>query len=561
MTPGTRGGALVALLAAVAARPETTPGPGNPLPFTDATADSGIDFVHAQSPTTQKYLIETMGGGVALLDADGDGRLDVFFTNGAELSDPMPAGARPAKSSDRFANRLYLNQGGLRFTDATERARLAGEGYSTGVAAADYDNDGDTDLYVAGLGGNHLYRNDAGAFTDVVGAAGAAGGGWSTSAAFLDYDQDGWLDLFVCRYVDFRFEANPYCGDRRPGYREYCHPRSFPGVASLLFRNRRDGTFQDVSAEAGIARHVGKALGAAIADYDDDGRIDVYVANDSVPAFLFHNAGQGRFTETALAAGAAVNEDGRAVAGMGVDFADVDNDLRADVVVTTLSGETYPLFHNLGSAFVDVGAASGLAAASVSWSGWGARLADFDNDGWKDFFAAQGHVLDTIELTSDHLVYAQPPLLLRGQADRLAAVPAAAGGPLRRRWAGRGAAFGDLDDDGDVDVVVSNLGQPAYVLRNDSPPNNWIRLELVGSRSNRDGIGARVVTITPAGLRQLHTVSTASSYQSASDRRLLIGLGGDDRATRIEVRWPSGATQVAEAVPAGRRLVLREPPP
>ncbi len=551
--------AAVLALAAAVARPDA-PTPEATLRFIDVTAVSGIDFRHANSPTTRKYLIETMGGGVALLDADGDGRLDVFLTNGAALGDPMPAGRQPDKSGARFANRLYLNRGDGTFADATGKARLAGEGYDTGVAAADYDNDGDPDLYVTGYGRNHLYRNDAGVFMDVTGPAEVAGGGWSSSAAFLDYDHDGWLDLFVCRYVDFRFETNPYCGEKRPGYREYCHPRGFSGVTNLLYRNQRDGSFRDASAESGIAGHVGKALGAAIADYDGDGLIDLYVANDSVPAFLFRNAGQGRFVETALAAGVAVNEEGRAVAGMGVDFADFDNDARPDLLVTTLSGETYPLFRNEGPGFIDVGGDSGLAAASVRWSGWGTKLVDLDNDGWKDVFAVQGHVLDTVELTSDHLLYAQPPMLLRGAGGRF--TPAlAAGDALRRRWAGRAAAFGDLDDDGDVDVVVSNLGQPAYVLRNEAPASNWIRLELVGSRSNRDGIGARVLTTTASGLKQHHTVSTASSYQSASDKRLIIGLGRDKAASRVEVRWPSGAVQVVESVPAGQRLVLREPEP
>jgi hypothetical protein len=543
-------------------------GPSEPAPpgveFTNVTEGSGIRFQHENSPTTSKYLIETMGGGVAVFDYDNDGWLDIFFMNGAQLTDPMPPGGRPSKTPPRFANRLYHNNHDGTFTDVTERAGLAGtHGYGMGVAVGDFDNDGFEDLYVTNFGTNVLYHNNRdGTFTDVTERAGVGGGGWSTSAAFVDYNNDGLLDLFVCRYVDWSFENNPYCGERRPGYREYCHPRNFKGMTNLLFKNNGDGTFRDVSAEAGIAKLVGKSLGVAIADFDNDGWMDIYVANDSVPGFLLRNDGKGRFVDVALAAGVAYNEEGTAVAGMGVDFADYDNDGWPDLFVTTLSGETYSLYRNQGDGtFAYATPRSGIAEATLSFSGWGTRFLDYDNDGRKDLFVAQGHVLDTIELTSDHVRYQQPPLLLKGDGARFQSVGPAAGAAFRRSWAGRGTAFGDLDNDGDTDIVVANCGQRPYILRNDGGNRgNWLSLRPVGTRSNRDGIGCRVKTVTTSGLTQYHTVSTASSYLSASDRRLLIGLGGADRLRRVEIRWPSGIVQTLDDVKANQILTVREPP-
>jgi hypothetical protein len=552
------------LAAAAAAGPWGARGADAPaVQLVDVTGESGVDFVHAQSPTTSKYLIETMGGGVGLLDYDGDGRLDVFLANGARLLDPMPPAGAPLKSEPRFADRLYRNLGQWRFLEAGEAAGVAGLGrpsYSTGVAVGDYDGDGRADLYVTGFPHNVLYRNEGGRFADVTERAGVAALGWSTSAGFFDYDRDGRLDLFVCRYVQWGFEPNPYCGERRPGYREYCHPRSFPPIASLLYRNRGDGRFEDVSDRAGIAAHAGKALGVAFADYDEDGWTDVYVANDAVPAFLFRNTGRGGFEEAALAAGVAVNAQGVPVAGMGADFGDYDADGRLDLLVTTLSGETYSLYRNEGAGtFLATSAASGLAQASLPFSGWGTRFLDYDNDGRLDLFVAQGHVLDTIELTSDHVRYAQPPLLLRNDGARLTSVGARAGPALVQPWAGRGAAFGDLDDDGDVDVVVSNCGQRPTLLRNDGGNgNHWLTVSLEGTRSNRAGLGARV-TATQAGRVRAYEVSTAGSYQSASDARLSIGLGPAARLEGLLVRWPSGVEQRLAGIEADRVLKLREP--
>ena len=531
--------------------------------FTDVTKNVGIDFQHQHSATSSKYLIETMGGGVAVLDYDNDGRLDVFFTNGARIDDPMPAGTRPDKSDRKFWNRLYRQKADGAFEDVTEEAGLTGmpqNHYGMGVATGDYDNDGSEDLYVTNYGSNILYRNNGnGTFTDVTGRAGVGGSGWSASAGFLDYDNDGRLDLFVTRYVTWTFENNRYCGEKKPGYRAYCHPDNFEGVSNILFRNNGDGTFTDVSSKSGIANSIGKGLGVAFADYDADGFTDVYVANDSVQSFLFRNHGNGTFEEVGLLAGVGFNEDGKTFAGMGVDFADYDNDGHPDLFVTDLSNERYRLFrHNRDGTFRDVTNLSGVGGATLPFSGWSTRFVDYDNDGWKDIFVAQGHVMDTIEKTSPNLRYLQPPLLLRNEAGRFARVTA--GAIFERDWAGRGAAFGDLDNDGDVDVVMSNVGQPAVVLRNDGGNrSNWIQIRTVGTKANRDGIGCRVKVVPATGATQYFTVNTALGYLSASDKRVLAGLGESATAKLVEIRWPSGAVQTFENVKARQVLTATEP--
>ena len=560
-------GALAAALALVRAGTSGHIAAAEPPPFNvklvDVTASSGIDFKHESSPTTHKYLIETMGGGVALLDYDNDGWLDVFFTNGAPLGDPMPADARPVKT-DRFSNRLYRNNHDGTFSDVTRAAHLDGietNGYDMGVAVGDYDNDGFPDLYVSGYDSNRLYRNDGhGAFQEVTARAGVAAGGWSVSAAFFDYDNDGWLDLIVTRYVEWSFAKDVYCGEKRPGYREYCHPSTFPVTTNILYHNNRDGTFTDVSQSTGLSAAKGRALGVAVGDYDDDGWADVYVANDTLPGFLFHNESGKSFTERGLAAGVAVNGDGRPFAGMGVDFGDYDNDGRPDLFVTALSNETYPLYHNDGhGTFSYVTTESGVGEATAPYAGWGTRWVDLDNDGWKDLFVAQGHVLDTIELTSDHLKYLQPPLVLRNLHGRFVRVSDAAPSILSQRWAGRGAAFGDLDNDGDIDIVVATCGERPHILRNDGGNgNHWLTLSTVGSRSNRDGIGARVEVVGESGLTQRFFVTTGSSYLSASDKRVHVGLGSDASVRRLTIRWPGGGVQTLENITANRAVTLKE---
>ncbi len=531
--------------------------------FSDATSTAGIGFTHQNSATSNKYLLETMGGGVALLDYDNDGRLDVFLTNGAKILDPMPDGRQPDKSDPKFWNRLYHQTPDHTFVDVTEKALLTGmpqNRYGMGAAVGDYDNDGFEDLYVTNYGANTLYHNNGdGTFTDVTDRARVAAGGWSASAGFFDYDNDGKLDLFVTRYVDWSFQNNRYCGEKKPGYRSYCHPDNYDGVTDLLYHNNGDGTFSDASEKSGVAKYLGKGLGVSFADYDDDGFVDIYVANDSVQSFLFHNNGDGTFAEVGLLTGVGFNEDGKTFAGMGVDFADYDNDGRPDIFVTDLSNERYRLFRqNPDGSFRDVTNSTGVGGATQLFSGWSTRFFDYDNDGWKDLFVAQGHVMDTIDKTAANLTYQQSPLLLRNESGRF--VPVDAGKALQQPWAGRGAAFGDLDDDGDIDIVLSNVGQHAVVLRNEGGNrNNWLEIRTMGTRSNRDGIGSRVKVVSTSGLTQHFTVTTAVGYLSASDKRLIVGLGRDADAL-VEIRWPSGAIQRFGNVKAGQVLTATEPP-
>jgi hypothetical protein len=500
-----------------------------------------------------------MGGGVALLDYDGDGRLDVFFTNGAAIDDAMTSARTPDKRDPRFWNRLYRQTAEGRFVDVTTAAGLAGHRYDFGVAAGDVDNDGDTDLYVTGYGGNTLYRNGGnGTFSDVTVVAGVAGSGWSTSAAFVDYDGDGWLDLFVGRYLAWTWEANVPCPAADGTGRAYCHPRQFPAVANLLFRNNGDGTFRDVSRDAGIAALAGKGLGVAIDDYDGDGRVDIFVANDSMRQFLFRNLGDGTFAEGAVAAGVAFDDDGRTFAGMGTDFGDYDGDMRPDLIVTTLSLERYALYHNDGAdGFTYATHTTGVGRATSRVSGWGTRFLDYDNDGDQDLIAAQGHVLDTVSRARQGYDYEQPPLLLRNDGGRFVDVSGEAGAPFLKAGAGRGAAIGDIDNDGDLDAVIANLDGEPVLLRNDGGGGS-LRVRLRGSRSNRAGIGAVLVMTDAAGRTQRAIATTASSYQSASDGRVHFGLGSST-ATRLEVRWPSGVVQIVSALPPRGRIDVDEP--
>jgi enediyne biosynthesis protein E4 len=526
---------------------------------------SDIGFTHANSPTSRKYLPETMGGGVALLDYDNDGRLDIFFVNGAKIEDPMRLGRFPDKSDSKYWNRLYHQNPDGTFTDVTEKAGLTGmpqNRYGMGVAAGDFDNDGFEDLYVTGYGGNTLYRNNGdGTFTDVTARAGVAGSGWSTSAGFFDYDNDGKLDLFVTRYLEWSFDEDRFCGEHKPGGRAYCHPDNYRGIANVLYHNNGDGTFTDVSQKAGIANPAGKSLGVAFADFDGDGWTDIYVANDSVQCFLYRNNHDGTFTDVALTAGVAFNEDGKTFAGMGVDFADFDNDGRPDIVVTDLSDQRYLLYRNNGDGtFSDVTDPSGVGRATLKYSGWSTRLVDLDNDGWKDLFVAQGHVMDNIEVTSPNLAYLQPPLLLRNLHGRFSAVDA--GPALKTAWAGRGAAFGDLDNDGAIDIVVANIGQKAYILRNaGARENGWIGIRARGRKSNRDGIGCSVKVVSTSGAVQYYTIQTAAGYLSASDKRLVVGLGTDRIAKSVEIHWPAGEIQRFENVAAGKWIDAIEPVP
>ena len=530
--------------------------------FADVTQELGIRFKHESSPTTQKYLLETMGSGVALFDCDNDGRLDIFFVNGARIEDPMPKSAVPHKDDPRYFNRLYHQKADGKFEDITEKSGVAGVEYGMGVATGDYDNDGNEDLYVTGYPRNRLYHNNGNCtFTDVTETAGVAGAGWSTSAAFVDLDNDGLLDLVVARYLDWSFDRNIYCGEHRPGYRAYCHPDVFGGVSLLVYKNEGSGRFTEVSKTAGMGAAGGKALGIAVADFDRDGHIDLAVANDSVRQSLYRNKGNGTFEDTALLAGTAVDDNGQTYAGMGVDFADYDNDGWPDMVMTNLSGQQYAIYHNSGDGtFTYESPNSGLGAISQPYSGWGVKFMDYDNDGWKDLFVAQGHVLDTIQLTFPHLRYLEPPLLLRNSGKQFVDVSAQSGAVFQRQWAARGLAVGDIDNDGDLDVVITTNNGPAYVLRNEGGnAKNWLLIRLVGQKSNRDGIGAVIKLVAASGKEQYATVSTAGSYLSASDRRVHFGLDTEPSAKYLEIRWPSGVVQRVENVTANQILTITEP--
>ena len=502
-----------------------------------------------------------MVGGVAMFDYDGDGRLDLYFVNGAALLDPMPPGKQAEKSDPRYWNRLYRNNGDRTFTDVTEKARVTGELYGMGVAAGDYDNDGRTDLYVTSLGRNILYHNNGdGTFTDVTDRAGVATGGWSASAAFLDYDRDGKLDLVVTRYVEWSFENNPYCGEKRENYRAYCHPDQFKPASHILYHNNGDGTFTDVSSKAGLSGSRGKGLGVVVNDFDRDGWPDIFVANDSFPQQLFHNRHDGTFEEIALIAGIAYDEDGKTFAGMGADAGDYDRDGWPDIFVNALANQRYALFHNQKGLFEYSSGSSGVAGASQMHSGWGAKFIDYDNDGWLDLFVAQGHVMDNIELTQPALRYKEAPLLLRNIRGKFVDVSAQSGDVFLKPIAARGAAFGDLDNDGWIDVAISVKDGRAMILHNrGGSGNHWLTLRLMGRISNRDGIGATVRVVADDGSEHRSYVTCSGSYMSSNDGRAHFGLGGAKLVKLLEITWPSGAVQKLEQVKVDQILTVEEP--
>ncbi|HEV7682562.1 MAG TPA: CRTAC1 family protein [Pyrinomonadaceae bacterium] len=549
--------------------PRPAPQAASPVTFTDVTAQTRIGFKHAASLTSQKYLLEAMGGGVALFDYDNDGRLDIYFTNGAALSDPMPGGAEPDKRDARFWNRLYHQKPDGTFADVTELAGVKGSGYCFGVAAGDYDNDGFVDLYVTAYGGNTMYRNQGdGTFADVTSKLGLKASGWSTSAGWVDYDRDGRLDLMVLRYMDWDFQVGSlFCGQPanmrqllQGGYRAFCHPDSFKPATNLLFHQKADGTFEDVSGRSKITDTPGKGLGLAFADFDGDGLTEIFVANDAVHQTLFHNNGDGTFEDIAAISGTGYDEGGKTFGGMGVDAADYDNDGWPDIFISVLSNETYPLYHNNADlSFTYVTQTSGIGEISLLYTGWGTRFVDVDNDGLRDIFVAQGHVLDTIEKSTSSLKFRQPPLLMRNTGGRFANISIAAGPIFSVPLSGRGAAFGDLDNDGDTDIVLSQLDGTPVILRNDGTKNHWLGVSLAGSKSNRQGLGARLIVTEADGRKQTFDVSTASSYLSANDPRVLVGLGKAPNVSSLEVRWPSGNKQTISKPEIDRYLVVKEP--
>jgi hypothetical protein len=527
----------------LAAAPASVPS----IRFREVAAEAGLTFVLENHPTPQKHLIETMPGGIAVFDYDGDGRPDIYFTNGAEV--PLLT-----KSSPKYWNRLFHNEGAWKFRDVTEQAGVAGAGYSMGAAVGDFDNDGHPDLFIAGVNRNTLYRNlGNGRFEDVTERAGIRSGEWAVAAGWFDYDRDGRLDLWVVHYARWPPADDRYCGDAARGIRIYCHPKYFTPLANSLYRNRGDGTFEDVTAKAGIAKFAGRGMSVAFADYDGDGWPDVFVTNDNMSNFLFHNRGNGTFEEVGLAAGAALRDDGKPVAAMGAEFKDYDNDGHPDIVFTALTGETYPVFRNAGKgSFVDATFPSRLGALSVRHSGWGIGLFDFNNDGWKDLFTANSHVNDRVE-AFEKAVYKEPDSVFANARGVFQDVSTEAGLTLAK--AHRGAAFADFDGDGRIDAVVSSLGAPAELWRNVSPEaGHWIILRLRGTKSNRDGIGAKI----RIGDQYLE-MTTASGYASSSAAGAHFGLGSAARVPKIEIQWPSGAVQTLRDLAADRVLEVREP--
>jgi hypothetical protein len=550
--------ASTVLAAAQAAKPAslTSVTPGK---FSDVTVAAGIHFQHAAPHTSRKYLLETMAPGVALFDFDNDGLLDIFVTNGAPLTDPTPKGTIPQKTSPEYWNRLYHQKLDGTFEDVTEKAGLQGIGYGMGVAVGDYDNDGYEDLFVTAYGGNRLYHNNGnGTFTDVTEAAGVGGSGWSSSAAWVDLDNDGLLDLVVVRYVTWDF-SDVRCGPPPPALRVYCHPDAFPPITLLAYHNDGNGHFTEVAQKIGLSKPA-KGLGIALADYDRDGHIDLYIANDSWPEFLFHNKGNGTFEEVGLASEAALDGDGRTFAGMGVDFADYNNDGLPDLIVDDLANQMYALYLNNGDGTFNYASyTTNLSRMTLLHSGWGVRFLDYDNDGSKDILIAQGHDLDTIEKTNPQLHYREPMLLLRNTGKGFVDVSGDSGSVFREAWVGRGLAIGDIDNDGRIDAVVATNGGPLHILHNETlTSNHWLTLKLVGHRSNRDGIGAEVKLVTAQG-SQWVTATPASSYLSSSDKRVHFGLGSETSAQLVEIRWPSGIVQTLKDVRGDQILQIDEP--
>ena len=498
-------------------------------------------------PTPRKHLIETMPGGIAAFDYDGDGWTDICFMHGAAIPSLE-------KDSCEYFNRLYRNEGGLKFRDVTLEASVQGTGYSMGAAAADFDNDGDTDLFVAGVKRNILFRNTGkGAFEDITKQAGIKSEKWSVAAGWFDFDNDGQLDLFVINYADWALAFDHYCGQRERNLRAYCHPRLFPGLPNTLYRNKGNGTFENVSQAAGILRHVGKSMSVAFADYDQDGFVDAFVSNDNLPNFLFRNRGNGTFQEVGLLSGSALPDRGRPVASMGIDFRDYDNDGLPDITVTALALETFPLFRNDGNGlFSDATYSSGLAQLTVARSGWGNGFCDFNNDGWKDLFTANSHVSDMIDL-HEALKYKEPNSIFANQGNgSFRDVSADVGEGFLVARAHRGSAFTDFNNDDRMDIVVTSLGERPELWENISPDTNkWIIVRPIGTRSNRDGIG----TVIRIG-DQSNLMTSSVGYASSSHHGVHFGLG---QIEKIEIQWPSGRVQVLKEVETNQVLRVKEP--
>jgi enediyne biosynthesis protein E4 len=522
-----------------------------PIQFQNAAPACGLDFVLRNDAKGRKYQVETVLGGLGVIDFDHDGWPDLYCVNGASLPSLE-------KSDPRFFNRLYQNNRDGTFTDVTQKAGVQGRGYEMGVAVGDYNNDGREDLYVVGVHGNTLFRNNGdGTFTDVTQAAGVSGASaqgrklWSVAAAWVDYDNDGHLDLIVSNYCDWTPGDDPICGGLNDADRSYCHPDKYRAEPILLYHNNGDGTFADVTAQAGLSKVLGKGMGIAVADYDGDGLPDIFIANDNDRNLLMHNLGGGKLKEVGMEAGIAYNGDGRQISGMGADFRDFDGDGLPDILMTGLRGETFELFRNNGKgAFEEASASSGLLALSQPWSGWSCGLVDLDNDGRLDLFIACGG-LDTHE--------SQPNRVLHNLGGRFADVSGDAGSDFAVSRVHRGVAFADFDNDGRIDAAVTSLNQPLELWMNRSPLQHWLQLKLKGTRSNASALGAKIICRS-AQRTQVSFVANSVGYASTSDLQVHFGLG-EERKASLEIHWPSGVVQELKDVASDQRLQIEEAPP
>jgi len=517
-------------------------------------AQSGISWRHVNGRSPEYYLPETTGAGCAFLDYDNDGWMDIYLVNSGKCDffDPSPP----------LRNALYKNNRDGTFTDVTGKAGVAGGGYGMGVAVGDYNGDGLPDLYVTQYGRNILYRNNGdGTFTDVTEKSGLATPGWSSSAVWLDYDNDGKLDLFICRFVEFDKSKNKFCGNERTSERFYCIPSVYPPTRSLLFRNNGDGTFTDVTTESGIGKVLGKAWGVVATDINNDGWMDLFVANDTVQNFLFRNRGHGKFEEIGLASGVAFSQDGRARSGMGVDSADFDQDGWQDLFVTNVDQEMYAIYRNRhDESFDDVAGTTGIGRTTRLMSGWGVKFFDYDNDGNQDLFIANGHPDDKIEMHSTHVTYKEPLLLFHNNGRSFDNVGSSAGPAFSESFAARGMAIGDFDNDGAVDVLVAvNNGAPVLLRNLAAKDNHWLGIKLVGKKANSDAIGARI--IWQAGDLKRGKLKTAGgSYLASHDPREVLGIGSRPKIDRLEIRWPQpgGRVELFTDLPIDRYITIVE---
>lgn len=535
--------------------PTALPRPSGQIEFTDVTAPAGIRFRHNSGAAGKKYLPETIGAGGAFLDYDNDGWQDIFLVNSTNW---------PETKGRKTFSALYHNNKDGTFTDVTGQAGLAIEMYGLGVAAADYDSDGHTDIYVTCVGANRLFRNlGTGKFAEVAAKAGVADPGFSTSAAWFDYDRDGKLDLYVCNYVEWSVEKDAHCTLDNKN-KSYCTPQVYKGQSPTLYRNRGNGTFENATERAGLFDSTSKALGVALVDYNNDGAIDLFVANDTEPNKLYKNNGNGTFTDEGIAAGVAFSEAGTPRAGMGVDAGDYDNSGQQSLIIGNFTNESMALYRNDGSGlFTDDAPTSGIGKMSAQSLTFATFFFDFDLDGLLDIFAANGHVSDDIAVVQPNVKYAQPPHLFRNKGrKKFEEATGKLGRALQRPIVGRGAAYGDMDNDGDLDLLLSVNNGAARLLRNDNAnQNDLIRVRTVGTKSNRDGIGAKVTLKTPGGGRLMQMVKTGSSYCSQSELPLTFGLGKPDAQAKtytLEIVWPSGQTEALQNVVANQSIVVQE---